>query len=476
MRGGVSIWALGIAASVLVHLGAGAALLAALAPEPVEDQPTPSSRLQVEAQEVTRSEANEQAPSADAVEDSGTAGAAVASGAIAQSTAAALTVPVEGVTAQDPQRLAEPATALQQDVATTAAAAPQAASLTPQAPVQVAAVSSAPTPVAARPTNPIPVALASNTPAAATAPQTTPEPAIVTQSRPEATPTAQVAPPSVPTEEQVPNALASKAVLAFPGQDSTIDPQSLAAFQSFTQPGTAEGTDLRDSVSAALSLPCSRMQVIFDPESTTLRLTGHVPEDDLRAPLVSTLQAQMGADIAISDELLILPAPQCSALSGIARIGLPQSTDQITNPLIVGEDTHARAFRYAEGQALVLDMTGADYPAYVYVDYFDAAGNVIHLTPNDRAPLRRVDAEAPLQIGARQADEPGLFVKIGPPYGQEIAAAFAASVPLYDGLRPLIEPADAYLEWMRDRVAEARAAHPDFKGEWVYFFVTTSPE
>ena len=51
-----------------------------------------------------------------------------------------------------------------------------------------------------------------------------------------------------------------------------------------------------------------------------------------------------------------------------------------------------------------------------------------------------------------------------------------ASVPLYDGLRPLVEPADAYLAWMRERVAAARAANPDFKGEWVYFFVTTAPE
>lgn len=476
MRGSIAIWVVGLAASVLVHLGAGAALLAALAPEPVEDQPTPASRLQVEAQQVTRSEANQKAPSAQTVEDSETAGAALASGAIAQSTAAPMTVPVEGVAPQNPQRLAEPVTALPQEITVTPAAAPQTASLAAQAPVQLAAVSAAPDLQAARPANPMPAVLAPGRPTSDIAAQTRPEPAVAAQTAPEATPTAQVAPPSIATKEKMPEVLVGQAVLAFPGQDSNIDPQSLAAFQSFTQPETASGTDLRDSVSAALSLPCSRTQVIFDPDTATLRLTGHVPEDGLRAPLVSTLQAQMGTDIAVSDELLILPAPQCSALSGIANIGLPQSTDQITNPLIVGKDTHARAFRYAQGEALVLDMTGADYPAYVYVDYFDADGNVIHLTPNDRAPLRQVDAKTPVQIGARQADEPGLFVRIGPPYGQEIAAAFAASVPLYDGLRPLVEPADAYLEWMQGQVAQARAENPGFKGEWVYFFVTTAPQ
>ena len=72
-------------------------------------------------------------------------------------------------------------------------------------------------------------------------------------------------------------------------------------------------------------------------------------------------------------------------------------------------------------------------------------------------------------------DDPGLFITIGPPYGQEIAVAFAASVPIHDGLRPIIEPADNYLTWMRDRIAQTRAEHPDFKGEWVYFSVITAP-
>ena len=36
------------------------------------------------------------------------------------------------------------------------------------------------------------------------------------------------------------------------------------------------------------------------------------------------------------------------------------------------------------------------------------------------------------------------------------------------------EPAAPYLEWLRSRVQVARAADPGFKGEWVYFFVSTS--
>jgi hypothetical protein len=69
----------------------------------------------------------------------------------------------------------------------------------------------------------------------------------------------------------------------------------------------------------------------------------------------------------------------------------------------------------------------------------------------------------------------GLQLTIAPPFGQEIAAAFAASEPLYDGLRPIQEPAAPYLAFLQERVREARAKNPDFKGEWVYFFITTMP-
>jgi hypothetical protein len=143
---------------------------------------------------------------------------------------------------------------------------------------------------------------------------------------------------------------------------------------------------------------------------------------------------------------------------------------------LVGEDTHAREFRYTDGQQLILDLTAPDYDAYVYVDYFDAKGQVIHLSPNDSAPLTLAKAKSALRVGAERPGDPGLYITIGPPYGQEIAVAFAASQPLYDDTRPLVEAAEPYLKWMKVRVAEARAGNPEFKGEWVYFFVSTAAQ
>ncbi len=54
-------------------------------------------------------------------------------------------------------------------------------------------------------------------------------------------------------------------------------------------------------------------------------------------------------------------------------------------------------------------------------------------------------------------------------------AAFAVTQPLSDEVRPIIEPAAEYLSWMQAQVARARSEDPNFKGEWVYFFITTAP-
>lgn len=545
MTRGPGIWMLGICISALVHAGAGAGLMAALIPDPIVDQPSPESRLSIDAQAVARSQARAQTPPSEAATEAALRAASLSGGAISQSVAtprapattpvalrppsgaassarvpspqalatlAAPTAPISPtalpaaqIAAETTRATATPAstpivaaTLPSQTVAAAPAALrvpdiPQAAVAAPDterstakepqlavaAPARPKAEDAAalPPPAAATDTQPVPAPSASAVIPPIEAAAAAPPPTTISPPQPPGSdPVARQTPDSAPAVEQVPNITKGTAVLAFPGGDGPVDPVSLAAFQSFTQAAKAETTDLRDDLSAALSLPCARMQVTFDPQSATLQVNGHVPDPADRAPVLAALRAQMGSDIAVTENLLVLPAPQCAALSGIASVGLPQSTDQITNPLIVGADTHARAFRYTQGQPLVLSLTAPDYPAYIYVDYFDAAGNVIHLSPNDATPLRAVSAEEALQIGARSADEAGLFVTIGPPYGQEIAVAFAASVPLYDGLRPLVEPAAPYLEWMRDRVSAARASAPDFKGEWVYFFVTTAAE
>lgn len=281
-------------------------------------------------------------------------------------------------------------------------------------------------------------------------------------------------------DAQVPRGETTSAVLAWSGGDrETVDPVSVAAVSAFMRPGVARSGErpVRDGISDALeAVGCARLQVIFQPEAGRLALRGHVPDPAAAGPVRDALRAQLGGSIPIDDGLLVLPRPQCDMLDAVAQVGLPQSAEQFTDPRIIGQEAHVREYRYAEGQRLVLDLEAPDYPAYVYVDYFDADGQVIHLQPNGIVPLQRLVPKAQVSVGGPRPDGPSLDIRIAPPFGQEIAVAFASSRPLFDAPRPLVEPALPYLNDLRTRIAEARADDPGFRGEWVYFFVTTGPE
>ena len=546
MKSRASTWVFGLLGSIIAHIAILAVLLIAVQPDPVTEQPMPTSELEVQAYQLDRTKAVEQAPQSQQARADTPEGAAVDAGAIPKSRAKVTQAvgerlrpdvakpPAAAEIQQDATPLARveatPAALRQTDPAAariaptvaalsrvnTAAPTPEKVALTQQAGQQIESARVASktltqakmpkqVPLAAviRSQSATPAALPVATVTAAAAPLSailpTAQPAVaivqtavpmgaaLPQSQaprddvPAATPQPLDAPAQDVDAAQVqpatPDAQKLKAALAFSGAEGDVDPVSIAAFQSFMQPGdiAATGDQLRDGVAGLLAqVPCSRMQVMFDPDTATLQVNGHIPDNDLRAPVLAALRAQMGENIAVSDNILILPRPQCGALSGIAGVGLPQSTDQITNPLVIGDDAQARVFTFAKGDLLSLDMTAPDYPAYIYLDYFDAEGNVLHLEPNEYAPLRQADAQAVQQIGARTMEESGIKLVIGPPYGQEIAVAFAASEPLFDGLRPIQEPAAPYLEWLKEQVATARDRNPDFKGEWVYFFVSTA--
>lgn len=446
---GPTLWITCLAGSVLAHAAAFAFFEISVAPDPMEPQPKPQTQMTLDSYQVDQVDAPSMPAQGEATPQQETTGTEVASGAIPQSTANAQ--PLNATKAVESAKLAtQPATK------------PDTNSLTPTLPTQEVALISASSPQALAALVPK-QALSRPAKVPATAGKTIDSTGVVAVAQP-------------PTSEQ------TKAALAWNFEGRTVtDPSSLAVIQAFLEPGALDHAnnnagDVRDGLSSILAgVDCARLTATFNPGTGALELRGHVPDDKIRAPILATLQAQLGDGIIVTDNLLHLPRPQCGALSGIANVGLPQSTDQLTNALLIGEDAHAREYAFSEGQRLRFDLNAPDYDAYVYVDYFDADGQVIHLAPNDQVPLKSHAAKTGFGVGVDEPGQPGLNITIGPPFGQEIVVAFAASAPLFDDLRPLFEPAGPYLELLKSNVAAARNANPDFKGEWVYFFVTTSP-
>lgn len=261
------------------------------------------------------------------------------------------------------------------------------------------------------------------------------------------------------------------ATLAGFGEDSAnLSPKGLQTLQAFLAPEGVEGQKVRDAIADLIAIPeCSRVQTAFDPTHGAIELRGHVASEDARAPLIFAMRDQIGSDMEIRDNLRILPAPQCGVLSGMERLGLPQSEEQLNDPLLIGKATQAREFSFQDGERMVIDLQAPSYEAYVYVDYFDSDGQVVHLLPNERAPLQMFDLDQPFALGK---DGLGFELRVAPPFGQDIVVGFASDVPLYQGLRPLVEPAAPYIDFLTSRMSEVG---PE-KGEWFYLFVQTGPK
>lgn len=285
--------------------------------------------------------------------------------------------------------------------------------------------------------------------------------------------TAQIASATVSTDPGL-ISQSAQAALAWSGAGSPeFDPVSLATIQSFMAPSQEKGTSVRDGLGSSLSsVPCSRLQAAFVPETGALEIRGHIPDPAMRKEVVAGIQAQIGPAIPVGDNLLVLPEPQCDLLLAVATLGLPQSTEQSDDPLVVGQAAHADLFQLVGGDALSLRFKAPDYPSFVYVDYYDSSGTVWHLLPRDGRPLTLLEPAAWVDLNAQEELASGAFLRVGPPYGQDIAVALASNSRIFDAPRPLSEPASEYLTDLTEALTRLGAA-PGFKGEWFYLFVET---
>jgi len=281
------------------------------------------------------------------------------------------------------------------------------------------------------------------------------------------------APMSAPDSAQV-----KQASLVWSGDaDTRLDPQSLAAIQSFMTPKAAGGgPSVRDELNAALSgIACSRLTATFSPGAGWIEVRGHARDAVTVADAVARVAEAVGSSIPVVGNLLVLPEPQCAVLDAIEALGLPQSTSQANDPLVVGRAAQARYLALEDGEPMVFDLEAADYDAYLYVDYFDAEGQVTHLMPNEYAPLRVHPAGRRFSIGGGDVDGSGVRLTIMPPFGKDIVVVIATTHRLYQDERPRSEDGAVYLAEMRGRIAAIEASQPDFHGEWVYMFLETFP-
>ncbi len=254
--------------------------------------------------------------------------------------------------------------------------------------------------------------------------------------------------------------------------DAALDPQSLALAASFTAP--AADRTARDGLAALLAAaPCSRLEAAFDPEAGAILLRGHVPDRATGERLLADVALRAGGSLPVRPDLVVLPAPQCGALELAARLPLPQSNGQRDDPLAVGAAAAAARYTAEEGAEFPLALTAPDYPAWIHVTGFDAGGRAVHLSPTRFAPPRPRRPAERFTIGRGAEDGSGIRLRAAPPFGATVVLVVAASAPLFDPLRPDVEPAETYLRALEARIETLRAEDPGFRGEWAYLLVRT---
>ena len=266
------------------------------------------------------------------------------------------------------------------------------------------------------------------------------------------------------------------AVLAWSGTLTLDVPEStIDTATALSVPDTgAKG--VRDALSASLrDVDCARVQTIYNPATGAIDLRGHVKSDTDRTRLLDRVAAELPPALPLNDRLRQLDAPQCTVLIRLAEMPLPQSVDQFINPLIIGDNLQTRTYSYADGQTMTFDLVGADYDGWLYLDYYDSEGQVLHLLPNEFIDPVLLPARTALVFGDGSAADPArdkFTMRVSPPFGEDIAVAMVANMPLFDAPRPTVEAAGPYLEALAERMRAFRA-RPNFKGEWVYLFIET---
>jgi len=131
--------------------------------------------------------------------------------------------------------------------------------------------------------------------------------------------------------------------------------------------------------------------------------------------------------------------------------------------------THGPNAQLTEGDSLMVDVTTPAVESYVAVDYYSLDGSVTHLLPNARARDNRAPPNYTATVGS--LGEWG----IGKPFGAELVVLVTTPAPLFDGPRPVSEPAAGYLADVTRRFERLQTAGGTSKIAVEFLQIHTSP-
>jgi len=217
------------------------------------------------------------------------------------------------------------------------------------------------------------------------------------------------------------------------------------------------------------SFECSYLEPTLD-SNMQLQLSGFVEnQNDLQQ-----LRKEMSAykDISgVDDDVQVVARPFCEIAALLAR---HQSPD-----LVPDQEVHIKMNKpnhtYKEGELLVTTATASKaFDGYLYIDYLDSAGDIVHMFPSPLRSDNRVTAGQQVVAGTEDLnDSQQRAYQVFPPHGQNMIIAISSREPLYDGERMEVEPLADYLASLRDGLNKINSAGQADEVVSIYSFITT---
>lgn len=237
--------------------------------------------------------------------------------------------------------------------------------------------------------------------------------------------------------------------------------------RSLKGPGVAPTPDATGSImqlTQALSgFDCASLSATLSKE---LRITvsGYLANDaDLQR--LSTKLTDFGRVAEVVNQARVAGWPSCEVLDILHQKTAAQA-DPATLPAII---PFQHGLSYTADEKLVVEAAATPlYDGYLYVDFIQHDGTVLHMLPGPDRKDNAVKAGERILLG-NGAQE----YTIAPPYGTEMLVVVSSPTPLFDKDRPQVEKAKEYLGQLKQALEAADQRADSAKIVSNYTFITT---
>ena len=208
------------------------------------------------------------------------------------------------------------------------------------------------------------------------------------------------------------------------------------------RPGTGSLMALTQAISG---FDCSSLSATVSKDMQ-ITITGYVGNAADLGRLTKNLSA-LDRTAKVLNQAIVRGWPSCEALDILhqkANFGADRGSLPIVQPFNHGP-------KFVEDEELVVEVKATtQYDGYLYVDFYQHDGTVVHMLPGPDMTNNAVKAGQRILLGSGVQK-----YTIAPPYGNEMLIVLSSPKPLFDKPRPQAESAKDYFDALRTALKKA---------------------